>query len=111
MQDVLDWISQNWMLIAGIVGGCLLVARAVVAFTPNKTDDAVVSWIGKAWDMLSAVMGKRSAEAPAADERPLLPGASEDAPALRAEAQKADLSPEKPAPDAAPKGPKRLDLR
>lgn len=49
----MDFVTQNWEVIAGIVGGILGIAYGVTKFTKTKKDDAVVGLLAGLWQKLT----------------------------------------------------------
>jgi hypothetical protein len=43
----MEWVTENWMLLAALAAALLGVAKIVVKFTPTTKDDAVVEAIDK----------------------------------------------------------------
>lgn len=93
---MMDWLTQHWALIGGLVTVALSAFVLVAKFTPNKTDDQIAGALSKGWSFIQGLMGNRAPSAPEA------PAGSVSKPLLRERASR----------DAEDEGPsrQRLDL-
>lgn len=47
MQDIFNWVINNYVELFGVLGLFLALAEGVVRLTPTKADDGAVERIGK----------------------------------------------------------------
>ena len=61
---MVQWITENWMAIAGIFVAGIAFAKAIVKLTPTKTDDAIVERIEGLEKTLESIFAKDPSKAP-----------------------------------------------
>ena len=58
MQQIIEWLQNNWTNIMAVIGAAVTFATVIVKITPSQKDDAVLAKIVKILDWFSTVNPK-----------------------------------------------------
>lgn len=59
MDNVISWLSANWVNILAIYGAAVALASAIVKATPSQSDDAILAKVVKVLDWFSVAYPKK----------------------------------------------------
>jgi len=59
MENVVNWISANWVTIAAVYGAVVACASVIIKITPTQADDAILAKVLAVVDFFSTVAVKK----------------------------------------------------
>jgi hypothetical protein len=59
MENVVNWISTNWVTIAAIYGAVVACASVIIKITPTQADDVILAKVLAVVDFFSTVNVKK----------------------------------------------------
>ena len=80
----MEWITENWSMIATGLGILLAIASFITGFTSNTIDDTIVGWLQRILQQFSAVQPRDSEgtfKLPGASPAPIASPKKDDKPA------------------------------